>query len=173
MPNSFSGIALLVAINIAADEESPKRPHSCSTHISGGAGRAIIQALDALRELTDEQRAHDGTHAPRNERRQHGKQSQQADGLPRALRNLGQPLHRSLHQRAGSDHIAADDNHHHLHGEGDQRPKSFAALNRQIEGLLSGGNSNQEDSYNPDQCEHQRIRKPALAPVGKRHAGAR
>ena len=63
----------------------PQRPHRCSAHIRGGAGCAVVQALDALRELTDEQPAQDGTHAPGNERCQLGEDSDQNDGLPRSF----------------------------------------------------------------------------------------
>ena len=114
-----------------------------------------------------------GTHAPRNERRQFGEESDQRDGLPRGLGNIGQFLHAALDQGSGRHHVAANDDHHHLHGEGDQRPKAFAALDGQVEGLFAGGNSDQEDDNDSDQREHQRIGKPAFAPIGKRDADAR
>ena len=86
---------------------------------------------------------------------------------------LRQLLHGALHQWSGCDNVAADDDHHHLHGERDQRPKAFAALDGEVRGLFAGGYSDQEDDDDPDQREHQRIGKPAFAPIGKRDADAR
>ena len=85
MASSFGGMRALGGHQHRRGGRKPERPHGCSTDVSGRAGGAIIQALDALRELTDQESADDGAHAPRNERRQFGEDSHQRDGLPRRL----------------------------------------------------------------------------------------
>jgi hypothetical protein len=105
-----------------------EEPHCRSSDVCGGAGCAIVQAFDPLRQLTNQQAADDRAHPPGNQRRQLGENRDQNDSLPRALGNVGELLHGALDQRSGSDHVAADNDHHHLHGEWDQRPKAFAAL---------------------------------------------
>lgn len=83
------------------------------------------------------------------------------------FRNLREPAHEALDQRRGGDDIAANDDHHHLHGERNQRPEALAALDREVHRLLAGRDANQKNDDDAGQREDQRIGKPALGPVGK------
>ena len=56
-------------------------------------------------------------------------------------------------------------------GISDQKP--LPPWMAKSDGLFAGGDSDQEDDYDPDQREHQRIGKPAFAPIGKCDADAR
>jgi len=71
----------------------------------------------------------------------------------------------SIHNRCRSDDISADNDHHHLHGEGNQGPEVLPPESRVSRALMSS--SPTIKLHDSDQRKNQRIRKPALAPVGK------
>src|SRR5208283_473921 len=77
-------------------------------------------------------------------------------------------------QRSGRDHITAHDDHHHLHGEGHQRPEVLTALDGEFGGALIERQTllkykaDEKDDDDSKQREHKRIGKPALAPVSER-----
>ena len=79
--------------------------------------------------------------------------------------NLGQRLDKPIHHRRGRNNIAADNDHHHLHGEGNQSPEVLAALDSQFAGGLMQQQPDDENDHDPRKGKDQRIRKPLFAPV--------
>ena len=69
--------------------------------------------------------------------------------------------------------IAADDDHDHLHGERNQRPKTFAALDGQIARGFVQGDAGEKNKDNAEQGEDERVGKPAFAPSGEGQAVTR
>jgi hypothetical protein len=66
----------------------------------------------------------------------------------------------------------ANNNHHHLHGEGHQRPEILASLNGQFRRALMQRQAHQKHHHNSEQRKNERIGKPTLTPIRERQAKA-
>jgi len=65
------------------------------------------------------------------------------------------------------DHVASDDHHRHLHSERNQRPEALSRFERELLRMLAGQYPAREHNHYGKQCEHQRVWKPTLAPIGE------
>ena len=85
MANSDGGIADLVAISMAADDDSPMAHTAPEPEIRGSPGGTIVQALHSLRQLAHIEAAEDQAQPPGDQRSQHREQRHQRDGAAAIL----------------------------------------------------------------------------------------
>jgi hypothetical protein len=78
-----------------------------------------------------------------------------------------EPADKPLSRRRDRDHIAADSNKSHLHGEGNEAPETLAkgAAHGKRRGAVQ--HRRKRDNDNCDRNENERIGKPALRPRGE------
>src|SRR5262249_53985152 len=111
----------------------------------------------------------------REERRQHREQTDERCGVPAVGWNLGDLPHDRIHRRRRGHRIARDDDHRHLHREGDEIPEAGAEPLSRLGHRAARGNARSEDDGHCRERQCERIWKPALEPVGQTnsHGGKR
>ena len=111
-----------------------ERPHAADAEIRGRADRAIVRAAHAVRHLAREQPAEDQAEAPRHQRRQHREQADERGGAPAVARKRRQSPDHGVDRRRRGHRVAGDDDHRHLHREGDEVPEAGAEPLRRLDG---------------------------------------
>jgi len=149
-----------------------KGPHGAETQVSGGSGGAVVHAFYALCQFAGKKAAEDKAESPGDERGEHGEKGDEGDCGARRFGNGGEAADDPIDGGCGGHDVAADDDHGHLHGEGNQGPKALAALNGQVARALMEGHAGEKDEDDAEEREDERIGKPAFAPAGKSEAEA-
>ena len=168
-----SGSDAGAAMMSAADEDRPERPHAADAEIRGGADRAVVRSFHAMRHLAREQTAEDQAEAPRHERRQHREQADVDRRAAAGLRHARHPSNHGIDRRRCRHRVAGDDDHRHLHGEGDEIPEAGAEPLRALCRRCARGQRGDEDDRDGGQRQREGVGKPALEPVRQAQTDAR
>ena len=142
-----------------------QRPHAAHAQVGRGADGSIVGALHAVRHLAREQAAEDQAEAPRHERREHREQADVGGGARPRGRHLRQRADHRVDRRRRGHGVAGDDDHRHLHREGDEVPEAGAETLRSFERRAAGEDGGPGHHRRGREGEREGVGKPALEPV--------